>query len=262
MLVVSWNMAMASPRIGIARREEAWSYLRGLNSDIALVQEAWNPKEIFPDHAIVWEPAYEGKPWGSAIITRYNLESTVDVAMMDPALTDLVKRFRGQVVAAKLRLDNNGSLVTISVHTPARTVPRKDVPLDVFPVIKLKQNRWIWRADVIYGALRHLPEKGDRFIMGGDWNTSRLFDKMYGPRGNEEFFQRMSDAHFRDCRERFFPDEQRTWFRSEDAHYQLDHVFCDSLSAANIKEEGGYRIDPTPAENGLSDHAAVIVEFN
>jgi exonuclease III len=178
---------------------------------------------------------------------------------MEPALTDLIKSFRGQVVGARLRLANNSGLVAVSVHSPARTVSRTLVPQGIIPEIKLKQNRWIWRADVIYGALRHLPRITNKFVVGGDWNTSRLFDERYGPRGNEEFFQRMSDAGLMDCRQGFFPVEQRTWFRPGNAHYQLDHVFCDPASGKNIRK---YRVDPTPAESGLSDHATVVVEFN
>jgi len=44
--------------------------------------------------------------------------------------------------------------------------------------------------------MRRLLQDGQRPLplQGGDWNSARRIDGVYGPRGKREFFERMVDA--------------------------------------------------------------------
>lgn len=260
MRVVIWNMAGASPSISASRRDEAWQYLFSLKPDLALLQEAIIPDAIKENWNVAWNPAYTRRRWGSAILTSFPILERFDLGSLEPDLSPLLEAFGGQIVGAKLSPTPGQSLIAISVHTPARTVPITDIPPSLLSGIKLQQNRYVWRADVVFGAVRHLPRLGLPFLFGGDWNTSRLFDQKYGPRGNDEFFNRMGDAGAVDCLRKFHPAEVRTWYRRGDGHYQLDHLFCDVMLVNKLSACSAY---PEPAEIlGLSDHAPIVADFN
>lgn len=253
--VASWNMGYWQHR---AQHENAWRYLiEKIQPAIALVQEAVVPEWVEEAYKVVSIPAYDKYQWGSAVISKYQTEDSIDITQLEPKLSDHILGYKGQIVGVKLSVGCE-SFAVISVHAPAVTVPMRDIPSDMHEVIKLNLNSYIWRADVLYGALRHLPQNVDRFIVGGDWNTSRLFDEKYGPRGNQEFFDRMESAGLRECFRRVHPSEIQTWYRDGDAGYQLDHFFCDARTYEQLEY---CEVDPTPALDGLSDHAPIKMKI-
>jgi exonuclease III len=259
MKLISWNMAGASPRISKSRFEDSWKYLLEKNPDIALVQEARIPQWVSEKYNVVWEKAYDNKSWGSGILSKYPIMKTFDVPALEPQLESLLRQFRGQAVGAVVDLPGWGETVVVSVHSPARTIPLSEFHPEILPVIKLKLNPKVWRADVIYGALRKLPDVARNYIFGGDFNTSRLFDERYWPRGNQEYFDRMESAGFVECLRKYYETEPRTWFRDGDGPYQLDYIFCDPAQNELLQN---CCVDEKPAINGLSDHAMIIAEFS
>jgi exonuclease III len=260
MRVIIWNFAGGSPGKFGGQHEEAWRYLLSLKPDIALLQEAIIPKWVTTEWNVVWAPAYAKKKWGSAVVTHLPIIKQFDVVALEPELSELLEKFGGQVVGANIQSGIGQELIAISVHAPARKVQLNQIPASMLAAIKLRRNPYIWRADVIFGALRFLPKLGLPFVFGGDWNTSRLFDERYGPRDNNEFFDRMADAGFIDCLRRFHNTEVRTWFRPGDAHYQLDHLFCDDAFAKRLTS---CLVHSEPAESmGYSDHAPIIADFD
>jgi exonuclease III len=251
-------MTAASPQISRSRIQESWAYLASLEPDIVFLQESLDPRGYFNGYYFSWRRAYEKGNWGSAVLARGVLED-YDLSSLEPELRPLLETYQGQNVAAKINASGMTGLVLASIHTPARKVRRESIPDTILPSIALKLNRSVWRADVLFGALRRLPEISPRFMVGGDWNTSRGFDVKYGPRGNQEFFDRMADSGLIECFRLVSDSEIRTWYKKNNFGYQLDHVFCDRESAGMLKTA---RVDPTPAESGLSDHAALILEFD
>jgi len=139
------------------------------------------------------------------------------------------------------------------------TIQKNSIPEDILPEIKLKLNRRVWHSDLIYGAVKQLPPVAENFIFGGDWNTSRLFDKVYGPRGNQEFFDRMEAAGLVETFRLFYTEEIQTWFKKSNSPYQLDHLFSDRTMSKTVRN---CMVDSKPALEGLSDHAMLVVDFN
>ena len=121
--------------------------------------------------------------------------------------------------------------------------------------IKLELSKVIWPLDLVFGNLRRHTE-GRRFIAGGDLNAALLFDEVYWPRGNAEWFGRVGAAGWVDCRARFYDDEQQTFFRKGTGQYQLDHLFVDQNSAAALLS---FTVLDGAESLKLSDHAPIQV---
>lgn len=259
MRIILWNMAAGSPRIKADKHQAAWEYLFKLKPDIALIQEACTPISINSSFTIEWKPAYGNKKWGTAILSMYPITKRFDIFKLEPKLETAFNEIMNLVQVVEIEVSEGLNLTVVSVHSPARTVDKNNIPADIHEIIKLKLNKNIWYADVIFGAIRNLPKGKKPFLVGGDWNTARLFDEVYWPRGNVEFFERMEKHGLYDCVFSQHGKEIQTWFREGDNPYQLDHLFCDENSLTQIQT---CEIDQYPAEKlNLSDHAPVIAEF-
>lgn len=168
-------------------------------------------------------------------------------------------RMENRVIGA--RLDVEGSpLVAVSVHAPAWPVDEESCSPEVVEAIKLRTSDRVWYSDIAFSVVRPIAGLGIPFVVGGDWNTGRLWDEIYGPCGGMEFFDRAAEHGFVDCVDQIHRQERRTWFREGDAPYQLDHLFCDHESATGLRSCDA---DPHPAEElDLSDHAPIVAEWS
>jgi hypothetical protein len=74
---------------------------------------------------------------------QYLIDQEPDVAIVQEA------RIRGQIVGAVVEIPTCGDVVVISIHTLAKTLPKSEIPAEMLPIIKLKLNANIWRADIV-----------------------------------------------------------------------------------------------------------------
>jgi exonuclease III len=221
MRIVSWNMAQ--------RGGETRDFLLSLEPDIALVQEALLPEEI-PGYTKLWTPGWEDGTWGSAILSRIG----------EPELL-WENNERGAVVLARCSIGGVGEVTIASLHA------------------RLGANR--------EGVIRPLrktvdelrPRLGDRFIVGGDFNTARLLGRVYDKHwGHEEFWTEM-DAWAWDAVYRKLGEEKQSFWREGlrnelmDDHVLVDEETFDLVATASVLD--------TPEVRGLSDHAPVIVDL-
>jgi endonuclease/exonuclease/phosphatase family metal-dependent hydrolase len=212
MIVAVWNMA---------KRPAAWSHLlEGLAPDLALLQETPPPPDQSRVAQLLHDPDYASNSLGSAIYLR------------DGAARPLKLRPEHRVwfTAAEVELEGAPPLVAVSVHTP--TVP------SVRPFV-----------DEAFEELAPLL-KGRSFIVGGDFNLSRNYDKVYGTTHHTEFLDGLPARGFVDCMREAFGDEQQTfWGRTKNA-YQNDHIFVSqdlapSVVSCEVADRGG-RSDHSP----------------
>ena len=249
MRVVSWNLGVAYSFE--ASHERAWHYLAALDADIAFLQEVKPPAWASERWDIEMAPH---KQWGSAILAKPGLGLT-----SYPDQTQGVLGHFGPYLATATVVPAPGvSLLVASVHTSAR-VASQDVlaGLDA-EAIRRPSVDVPWRNDLAYSAYRNLV-MDRRFLVSGDWNTARLWDKVYGGSGGVDFFDRAAADGWVECHRMFHDEEGRTWFRGAEQPYQLDHAFCDPVTAEALKS---CEIDPYPVETlGLSDHAPLVMEF-
>ena len=127
---------------------------------------------------------------------------------------ELRSEHRVWFMAAEVELQGAEPLVVVSVHTP--TVP------SVRPFI-----------DEAFEELTPLLE-GRSFIVGGDFNLSRNYDKVYRTTHHSEFLDSLPTRGFVDCMREAYGEEQRTfWGRTTNA-YQNDHVFVSQDLAPKV----------------------------
>ena len=194
MIVAVWNMA---------KRPAAWPHLLDrLAPDLALLQETPPP----PDRVarLLYDPDYASNSLGSAIYLR------------DGAARPLELRSAHRVwfMAAEVELPGMRPLVAVSVHTP--TVP------SVRPFV-----------DEAFEKFTPLLE-GRSFIVGGDFNLSRNYDKVYGTTHHTEFLDALPARGFFDCMRKFHPEEQRTFWGRTVHDYQNDHIFVSDDLAKDV----------------------------
>lgn len=231
MRVVSWNMDHPGhPRT----HDEAWDYLLGLEPDIALLQETVVPAEVSYDS--VWEPGWDHKPWGSAILSR--------IGELSPLWSD---HSRGAVVMARCVIPQLGPTVIGSVH--ARVIDQRVIP-------PLRATFDEIRARV-----------ANRFMVGGDLNTARAAGTAWPRNGHTEFWADIDGWRFVDCYFAIHQAERqsywREWLRNKPPtignSLMDDHVFVDETMQSLLHS---CRIWDTRRVRSLSDHGPVVVDLN
>lgn len=259
---MSWNMAYWSHR---RRHEKAWRWvLAELRPDVLLCQEAVVPDWVAAEHSVVWARAYGGgrQPWGTGIVTRLACSpgrvpglddwySALPVSVPGKKETAGIHRADGWLATACVTAPGLGDLLVASVHSPAYPIEKERlVGIDVTSV-KLKANPDLWFLDVLFFFLK--SKLGSRFLVGGDFNYSRLLDvTLGGERGNNEFFDRVANEGFVSLHRLFQDSDQRTFFHPKRAHHQLDYLYADASVAAYTK---ACWVHPV---TDYSDHAPLV----
>jgi len=152
-------------------------------------------------------------------------------------------------------------LVVSSVHAAARRAPEWGHPGYERRVIARASVGEPWWNDVMFAGFREAVQ-GRRFILAGDWNTSRWLDSkgVAAPAG-QEFFDRATAAGWVELSLDAGGREGKSWYGSTNPRVsQPDHIFADAGTAAGLRS---FRIDPYPVQvHGLSDHAPLVLELD
>ncbi|MGH8542089.1 MAG: endonuclease/exonuclease/phosphatase family protein [Gammaproteobacteria bacterium] len=259
MRVVTWNMQAAFGS-GPGRHERAWHYLRALDPDIALLQEANPPKWAHEEWRVFHELAYTGQTWGSAVLVKDGLHSwALEIPEENPT-----RRYEGSPIVLVEISAYLQSLIVGSIHASTSELNEEQVLLLENQGVDLAALRCggvkgIWPLYVIFADLgRLLPEKS--FIVGGDFNAARLMDQsswMAG--GNSEFFDKIESSGFRSALAKFHDGEVQTYFKKNSRPYQLDHLYCDEESLGRLAR--CMVIEHPVKALDLSDHAPIVADF-
>ena len=137
-----------------------------------------------------------------------------------------------------------------SVHTSARLAPERGHPGFDRAAIARPSVGEPWWNDVAFAAYRELLADR-RFILAGDWNTSRWLNAEGVPTvAGAEFFARAEDAGWVELSLDADGREGKTWFGSNNPRtHQPDHVFADPKTAATL---GSFAIEPWPVLTWVS----------
>lgn len=266
MRVVTWNMAYWSHR---QRHDAAWRWvLAELRPDVLLCQEAVVPEWVAAEYAVVWSRAYEGgrHPWGTGIVTRLRC-TPCRVPRLDGWFTALpssvpeksemagIHRADGWLATARIEVpDLDLEMLVASVHSPSYPIEKARLTGIDVTEMKLKKNPDLWFLDVLFFFLK--AQIGARFVVGGDFNYSRLLDvTLGGERGNNEFFDRVATEGFVSLHRLFHDADERTFFHPQRAHHQLDYLYADAPVAAHAT---GCFVGPVTE---YSDHAPLVADL-
>jgi exonuclease III len=264
--IVAWNCRRASAK------SAAWHYLEELQPDVALLQEVGTlPDQITRGYAVASAVpvADTGRPQGFTTAVLVKGEIKAEVALLPP--NEWVAReldfFRGNFVAKHVVLPNGLDLKVISVYSPAFPVARSRLAGIDTTGIQLTQNRDVWATEILWACLKAIEQLAqDRFVVGGDFNSSETFDFLWGkkPRGNVEIMERMNTLGLRDCLRTIQGRLTPTFRTPRDGSviHQIDHLYVtpallNSLAACDVGAADRV-FGATPA---LSDHLPIVADF-
>lgn len=255
MKILCWNLGSAYGRWrdepGL--HERAWHWIAAVDPDLAFLQEAQPPGWARDRWEVLTLP-YEF--WASALVAR-------SAATLRPAVLPaggVIEREGSYFATAELEVSGVGPLLVSSVHAAPHVAPGWRHPGYEAASIARPSVGEPWCNDVAFAGFRDLVE-GKRFLLAGDWNTSRSLDADGVPATDgQEFFERAAAAGWVEVSLDADGREGKSWYGSTNPRFcQLDHIFADAETAASFRS---FRIDPYPVEvHGLSDHAPLMLEL-
>lgn len=231
MRIVTWNM---NYRDRVRQHGEAWAFLREtLQPDIALLQEVVIPEGLDNDYCCLFTPRWADTVWGSAILSRVgDLER------------DWEDNSRGAALGATSAIPGLGavSLACLQIAT------------DGGVIVPLRRKIGILR--------KHL---GDRFVLGGDFNTARQAHQAWPSMGHGEFWGEIETWGFHEPLPLGGREQQSYWGRwlrnelpSLGNTLQDDHVLLDGETFALVED---CQVWDTKRVRDLSDHGPVVVDL-
>ena len=109
---------------------------------------------------------------GNAIISKHRLE---------PLELDVPTELRPWVrIAAAKGVISGSEFLVASVHPHSNPVEAEFASDDRVRRHRLEGAGWLWHCDVVFGILNDQFDETSRFIIGGDWNTARAFERSSG----------------------------------------------------------------------------------
>jgi endonuclease/exonuclease/phosphatase family metal-dependent hydrolase len=260
--ILSWNVRRATARSAV------WDYFLECSPDLALLQEVngW-PERVSSAYECRAELATgrSGAPqtFRTAILARGQLGAPIPLRGGAGWLDAEIAHFSGNLVANRITTAHT-ELAAISVYSPAWPVdPARLAGIDVSDV-RLKLNRDVWLADVLWAALRAGGvSPADPWVVGGDFNLSETFDQWRGgPRGNREYLDRMIALGFVECL-RTSQGGLTPTYRNTDkttVKHQMDHLFVSRSMATRLRVCNVGSPEAVFGRN-LSDHLPIIADF-
>jgi endonuclease/exonuclease/phosphatase family metal-dependent hydrolase len=256
MKIICWNLGYAAGRWrdDPTLHDRAWHWIASVDPDLAFLQETDPPTWARERWEVLSLPH---SFWASALVGRRGI--TVHAATLPTG--GVLERARAYLATAELELATGERLLVSSVHAPSRMAPQWGHPgyeRSAIARASVGEPRW---NDVMFAGFRELVE-GRRFLLAGDWNTSRWLDAngVAAPAG-QEFFDRVSAAGWVELSVDANGREGKSWYGSTNPRVsQPDHVFADATTAAGLR---AFRIDAYPVEaHGLSDHAPLVLDLD
>lgn len=237
--VLSWNMK---------GRESNWRWLvEDAEFDVALLQEAPYPTGYESNFVSIIHNGKRKKNWGTAIVSK---------KLKLSEYKNLSFGYWGYKLNSSLAVAQSGGERPIwfaSMHCWHGVHEERDIKRN--PINGLVRERANGLKEV--SIIRHLLKekfKGERFIAGGDLNTHRGLGDRAG-----DTFQLFSQMGFLDTRQKFYDEEQQTFFRQGGRPSQLDHVFTDEAGLASLTD---WKVLTEVVEDlRLSDHAPIELTF-
>ena len=261
MRVVSWNLAYMKPAQfkEVENRRRQWKFLGSLQPDIAMLQEC-RPEDLINLAPFEMKNEYKvlGKiPLHWSACSALLLRSDFSAEHLPPS-SPWLEYLSGYLCLASFNIYRRKILIA-SVHTPAKEVNDPRVSQDDHIKIKRPSLELAWHNDLAAAALADISVGFDGFIISGDWNTARLFDKTMGGTACAEFFAMRADNGWYESLRKFYAAEVQTYCDPKNKPYELDHMFTDS---ALYEKLVCCKVMRCEMIDNLSDHAPIVANFD
>lgn len=287
MRVLTWNTTGAAiPKNGNLAADK-WKVLLKLNPDIAVLQEVFGVPECVRD---VYHVEYQKATFfadrkanfGTAVLARkpdWTVGPEVSWESEYRWVNQIQETFPGWLIGRKIGSKWGGdNYSVVAVHAPAFPLKcDKKTPklcrildgVDIGPV-KLQNNPKLWFTEILWSLLKGANTRdGTSWIVAGDFNSSRLFDKPKN-KGNGEIIARLQAMGLLDCVFQYelqrhvcpdFGDRVPTYKQPNGSVvHQLDYIYVtlplvDRLT--NVRVGHGL----PDVKEWISNHLPIICDF-
>lgn len=264
MKALTWNVN----RAGVSRTG-LWDFVEREDADIVMLQEVTSiPDRIcdrYRSHLV--KPRYFGghlAPFASAVLAKGSINTK---PFLDSEL-DWVNRIHtersGWILECEVAVADREQIRVVSVHSPAFPIPQDQWAGKDVGGIKLANNPDLWFSQILWALLLHANlANGTSWIVGGDFNSSILFDYPRD-RGNRENIARLNGLGLIDCLSSFEGQSVPTFQDTrKNLRHQIDYLYVngpmrDRLVGACVPNPAVV-FDPSPR---LSDHLPIVCEFS
>ena len=236
--LATWNMAYWSHK---AYLEEAWNYLdKEIDADIVLVQESTPPKRMIEDPNLLWFEIGETRKFGTGIFSkRYPIR-----------YLPIQGEYTGSLVVGEVKITDSVELTVISLYGLLETVG------NTYYAITSLHRMLSDLTGILNG---HIGGKRN-IVLGGDLNASPQWDKHYGGKAHQIFFDRLEDFKLKNCFEPFYDDFVQTHRHSRSNRlWQNDYFFISNTLGDKLKS---CVVIDNETVRRLSDHNPVVIELD
>ena len=136
MKVLVWNVKGAKENRG-----HLWEYFSEFEPDVALLQELGNtPSDISAGYSILCRKAYAGNGsdqiFSTAVAVKGEIVESIDFSTPWDWVNEELENFKGNIIAAKVRLANGETYNVASVYSPAWPIFERSrhTEIDVSPI--------------------------------------------------------------------------------------------------------------------------------
>jgi len=260
MRIITWNVRKAY------KDSPVWDLVLKMKPDIALLQEVGSmPETVKSKFSILSKKATTktGKPqiFSTAVLVKGKIIEQ-DLLKSDIKWVNLeLDFFKGNLVSYKVQLKNRKIFNVVSVHSPAWAINPTRLKGCDLTGIKLVNNSKVWATEIVWSALKNVISVNEQWIVGGDYNSSILFDVPHD-QGNQEIIDRMYELGFKECLSEYHEKPVPTFknVKPKKLIHQLDKLFVQKKLFAKMKK---CIVGDKEAiiDNYLSDHLPIIADF-
>lgn len=252
---------------GANGKNPSWSYLEEFQADIILLQEVYEfPEGIEDRYAVEYRKAVgrTGKEqhFGTALLVKGEILAEMPLSSELDWVNLELNHFRNNLISYEVQPTGLEPANVISVYSPYWFIDTERLQgIDVSGV-KLDDNPNIYLTEILWCALKNAqPKDNERWIVGGDLNSSETFDIKWEPRGNHQIMDRMQDLGFFECLKGYQRQLTPT-FKHSSGNFedQIDHLFVTNCLATKLTEckTGDHS---RVFDNSLSDHLPIVADF-
>lgn len=264
MKVLSWNVRRAG-----TQSEAVWNVFDLINPDIACLQEVTSVPDWIQtkyDSCLVAPKYFTGidAPYNTAVLSRWPIDSKRFLESSLDWVNKIHDKQYGWLLECTITAENQQQYRVISVHSPAERVPKSVYQEIDISAVKLPQNPDLWFTEILWSLLKDTyKDTGQKWIVGGDFNTSIHFDKPRD-RGNQEVIARMNHCGFEDCLSKHHAEYVPTFRHSRGrVTHQLDYCYVNSPLLKQLRHVSVLgRAEVFQRKPMLSDHLPIICEFD
>ena len=260
MKIVTWNLNNR------ANNHTAWEKIFELNADLLLLSEVNFTPEDLKGYQAHFEPAMGGKgkfrTFKTGLLCKGEIGKPFTLEAKEPWVTRAISDHPGNFVCRSVEISGE-SFNVISVHMPTWELPVQSYTADASSVALPNYSR-IYMSELLWAALSCMTSQSDnRWIIGGDFNTSEFLGSKTQRAANVEAIARFERLGLIEVVRRHNGrpvPSYRPIRKSAKAVHQLDHLYVserllESPFTADVGDWAEF------IDCGLSDHAPIIADL-